>query len=194
MKKHNGNPDLCENGCGVLGNITEGNSSIQKLVCKKDGLIILVKILKDYINYDDISLLETCHGTIGVLLSSKEVYSKFYTRAVLSAVKKCYEKHKDSKQIKQVFFALTREEDAKVKDAVSKGVCTKESFPKCEDDCGCDDGIYCHKCCVEQKAFRCRTCDKDENSLKFYCETCWKKHHRGHECEEFFCPVRCATK
>ena len=94
--------------------------------------------------------------------------------------------------IKQFFLGLIREEDPRVRDAVSRGVCTKSMFTKCREECKCDENFYCPKCCVQQKAFRCYTCDKEE--IRFYCETCWERDHQGHEGEEFFYPVRCGTK
>ena len=48
--------------------------------------------------------------------------------------------------------------------------------------------VVCNK-----KQFRCFTCDKDKNEVRFYCEVCWKRDHKGHKEEEFFCPMRCAT-
>lgn len=127
-----------------------------------------------------------------MVLSSKETYSKFFTKDVLDAVRKCCEQHRDNKQIRQFFLGLAREEDPKVRDAIKRGVCTKSAFPKCSDECECDDNIYCPECCVQQKVFRCRKCDKDK--IVFYCEVCFKKYHDGHKCEEFFYPVRCGAK
>ena len=170
--------------------MSEGNSSIQKSVYEKGGLDVLLEVLKKYTNTTDV--LGSCCGVIGTVLSSRETHSKFCTDDVLRAVRECSERHKDNKKILQFLLSLTREEDPKVNDAVARGVCTKDAFPKCSDDCGSDKGYYCPKCCVQQKVFRCRTCDKEE--FKLYCEVCWKKDHQGHEGEEFFCPARCATK
>ena len=133
-----------------------------------------------------------CCGAIGTLLSSPETHSKYCTPEVIRAVEECHEKHKDSEKIKQFLLSLKREEDPRVRDAAARGVCTKEAFPKCSEECKCDNNIYCPKCCVQQKAFRCLTCDEDKT--RFYCEVCWKRDHKGHKGEEFFFPVRCATK
>lgn len=194
MNKHISSTSACEWGWGILWNISEANYSIQKEICEKKGLTTLIKILKKYNNIKnkDGDVVESCCGAIGVILSSQEIYSKFCTKSVLGEVKKCYEKYKKSEKIVQFFLGLSRKEDSKVRDAVSRGVCTKDAFPKCEDECGCDEGCYCTSCCVQQKAFKCNTCDKGK--IVLYCEVCWKKHHKGHDCEEFFCPMRCATK
>ena len=126
-----------------------------------------------------------------MVLSSPEIHSKYCTPEVVRAVEECYEKHKNSEQIKQILLSLKREEDPRVCDAIARGVCTKEAFPKCSEDCQCDENVYCSKCCVQQKAFRCLTCNKDK--IWLYCEVCWKRDHKGHKGEEFFCPVRCAS-
>ena len=170
--------------------MSERDHSIQKEICEKGGLSVLLKILKEY--SDNSGLVELCCGAIGVVLSSQETYSKYCTDEVLRVVMECSEKHKEDERIKQHLLSLTRKEDPRVTDAVARGVCTKEAFPKCENDCECDEGFYCPKCCVQQKVFRCRTCDKVK--IKVYCETCWKKDHQGHECEEFFFSTRCDSK
>ena len=192
ISTHIDNVNVCRCGCTALWNTSEGNPSIQEEVCEKGGLPVLLEVLERYA--DNTKLPASCYGAIGVILSSQKTHSKYCTPEVLDAVRKCSEKHADSKDIKQSLLGLTREEDPRVKDAVSRGVCTKDMFPKCSDECGCEDNFYCPKCCVQQKAFRCLTCDKDEIKLRFYCETCIKRDHQGHECEEFFYPVRCGTK
>lgn len=152
-----------------------------------DAIINAMKIHKDSTN-----LWEWGCGAIGTILSSQKTYSKYCTPKVLDVVKECSKKHKESDHIKHFYLGLMREEDERVTDAVSRGVCTKNAFPKCKNDCGSDRNLYCPKCCVQQKAFRCYTCDKSEDNL--YCEACWKKFHKWHKCEMFFCPARCATK
>ena len=169
-----------------------GSRSIQESICEKGGLPVLLEVLRRY--SDNQHMLESCCRAIATVLSSHETHSKFCTPDVLCAIRECSERHIDNEEIKQSYLSLTREGDARVKDAVARGVCTKETFPKCSDECKCDKNAYCPKCCVQQRAFRCRTCDKDKDKIKFYCEVCWKRDHQGHECEEFFCPVRCATK
>ena len=183
-------PDICGAGRSVLWYTSEGNSSVQEKVCEKGGLSVLLEVLEKY--SDDQSLLGPCCCAIGVILSSQKTHSKYCTPKVLDTVRNCSVLYEDDEDIGQFLLSLTREEDPRVKDAVSRGVCTKEMFPKCSDECKCDDNVYCPKCCVQQKAFRCLTCDKDE--IKLYCETCIKRDHQGHECEEFFYPVRCWTK
>ena len=190
MNTHIDNGNVCMRGCGALWNTSEGNPSIQEEVCEKGGLPVLLDVLERYA--DNTNVIESCCGAIGVILSSQKTHSKYCTPEVLDAVRKCSEKHADSKDIRQFLLGLTRVEDPKAKDAVSRGVCTKEMFPKCSDECKCDDNTYCPNCCVQQKAFRCLTCDKDK--IRFYCETCIKRDHQGHEWEEFFYPVRCGTK
>ena len=164
MNTHINNANVCKNGCSILWNIYEGNTTVQKEVCKKGVLDVLLRILKEHSNNQNI--LGSCCGAVGVVLSSPEVYSKFCTQVVIRTVEECYNKHRDSEQIKQFLLGLKREEDPRVCDSVARGVCTKEAFPKCGEDCGCDENYYCYKCCVQQKAFRCLTCDKDK--IKFY--------------------------
>ena len=181
---------VCYCGCCVLWNISDANVSLQKEVCEKGGLEVLLKVLKEHTNNENSS--SSCCAAIGTVLSSPEAHSKYCTPDVIKAVEECYGKHKDSEQIKQFLLSLKREEDPRVCDAVARGVCTKEAFPKCSKECQCDEnGYYCPKCCVQQKVFRCLTCDKDK--IMLYCEVCWKRDHQGHKGEEFFCPVRCAT-
>ena len=170
--------------------MSAGNCSIQKSVCEKGGLSAILEFMKSHSDSQD--FLEWFCGAIATVLSSQETLSEFCTPDVLRAVRECSERHSDNEKIRQFYLGLAREEDARVRDAVARGVCTKEAFPKCSDECKCDEGLYCPKCCVQQRAFMCRTCDKGKD--KFYCEVCWKRDHQGHECEEFFCPVRCATK
>ena len=190
MKTHKNDVEICKSGCIALWNISEASPQIQKDVCEKGGLSLLLDVLKMY--KDDKKLLGSCCGAIGVILSSQENHSRFFTPKVLNCVRECYERHRDSEKISQFFLGLTRAEDPRVSDAVSRGVCTKEAFPKCSDDCKCDENVYCPKCCVQQKAFRCHTCDKER--VKLYCETCRRKDHQGHDCDEFFYSVRCGTK
>ena len=176
-------------GAGLLWNISFASTKLQREVCEKGGLNVLLRVLKSH--PADEYLLGSCCSGISLVLSSPETYSKFCTPDVIRAVGECYEKHKDSEQIKQSLFSLKREEDPRVRDAVARGACTKEAFPKCNEDCSSDMGSYCLKCCVQQKVFRCLTCDKDK--IRLYCEVCWQRDHQGHKGEEFFCPVRCAT-
>ena len=189
INTHIGNANACKWGCCALGNIVEGNTSLQKGLCEKGGLEVLLMVLKENSNNEE--LLGSCCGAIGAVLSSSETHSKYCTPEVIRAVEVCHEKYKYSEDIKQFLLSLKREEDPRVLDAVARGVCTKEAFPKCSEECGSDENYYCPKCCVQQKVFRCFTCDKNGNWL--YCEVCWKRDHQGHKGEEFFYPVRCAT-
>lgn len=189
MKTHIINVKLCKRMCNTLWIMSEGSCSTQREVCEKDGLNILLEIMKKH--DDDIDLPILCCSAIGVLLSTKEVHSKYCTPDILNTVRECYEQHKSSEQLKQFLLGITREEDERVKKAVTKNICTKEAFPKCSDNCKCDENRYCSRCFVQQKVFRCRTCDKNE--MKLYCETCWKRDHQGHDCEEFFHSMRCSA-
>ena len=189
VNTHINNPGVCENGCGMLWNMSYGSASLKKQVCKKGGLAVLLKVLREH--SDNANISETCCGAIGTMLSSPETHIKYCTPEVIRAVEECYEKHGGSEEIKKFLLSLKREEDPRVCDAVARGVCTKEAFPKCSKECKCDEGYYCPKCCVQQKVFRCLTCDKSK--IRLYCEVCWKRDHQGHKGEEFFCPVRCAT-
>lgn len=187
IRAYNNNPEICKIGCIILWNISEFKCPAQQEVCEKKGLNTILELLET--NEQDLELTSLCFCTIGIILSSQESYSKFCTQEILGAIKKYNEEHKDSEELNKVFLGLIREEDPKVKEAVSKGVCTKDMFPKCGILCGCDEGFYCPNCWVQQKVFRCYTCDKDKN--KFYCESCWKRDHKEHDCAEFFFPVRC---
>lgn len=194
MKAHIDDVEVCKQGCSILWSMPEGSCAIQKEACEKGGLAILLEVLRKHNSNSNatVDLLEACCGAIGIVLSSHEVYSKYCTQDVLGTVRECYERHKESEQIKQFLLGLTREGDARVQEAVAGGVCTKEGFPKCRYGCECDENIYCPQCCAQQKVFRCYSCDKNE--VRLYCETCWKKEHQMHDCEEFFYPVRCKTK
>ena len=183
------NANVCHQGCVALWNMSYGSTLFQKEACEKGRLAVLLKVLKRHSKNED--LMDTCCATVGTVLSSPETHTKYCTPEVIKAVEACYEKHKGSEQINQFLLSLKRDEDLRVCDAVARSVCTKEAFPKCSEECQCDDNIYCPKCCVQQKAFRCLTCDKDGNWL--YCEVCWKRDHQGHKGEEFFYSARCAT-
>ena len=135
---------------------------------------------------------DVCCNAIGTVLSSQKTHIKYCTPEVIRAVEECYEKHKGSELIKQFLLGLKREEDPRVCDAVARGVCTKEVFPKCSEECQCDENVYCPKCCVLQKMFKCLTCENCKTET--YCEVCWKRDHKEHKGEEFFCPTRCSTK
>lgn len=187
LKKERINYAAQRAGCCFLLNISEGNRLFQKVICEKGGLDVFLEIIKD--EYED--LTKICCGAIWVVLSSPENFSNYCTPAVLSDIEELHKEREEIERINHLVLCVKREEDPRVRDAVSRGVCTKEAFPECGNDCGCDEGFYCYDCCVPQKAFRCFTCDKDRN--RFYCEVCWKRDHQGHEGEEFFCPVRCAT-
>lgn len=190
MQMHKGDSYICCSGCTTLWEMLYASGSLQKKVCKKGGLNVLLNILKCHMN--NVETLELCCGAIGIILSSQEAFSDYDAPKILNAVKKCRMKYKDSMKIKQSLLGIAREEDTKVIDAILRGVCTKRFFPKCSDDCMCDENVYCPKCCVQQRAFRCYTCDPTE--IKLYCETCWERDHQGHKCEEFFYSVRCATE
>ena len=194
METHAGNAAVCQGGCWALRNMSTGNRSVQKSVCEKGGLSALLGALGGCSNSSSGQgmLAACCCGAIGAVLSSQETHTKFCTPDVLRAARECRERHGGDEMVRQSCLGLAREEDAGVRAAAARGVCTKEAFPRCSDKCKCDEGAYCPRCCAQQRAFRCRTCDKSE--VRFYCEACWERDHQGHEGEEFFCPVRCATK
>ena len=154
---------------------------------------VLLEVLKKH--GGNKSVLESCCRVIGIVLSSQETHSRFCTDDVLRAVRECSERHKDNEEIKHILLELLREEDPRVKDAVARGVCTKKVFQKWTyiRSGDCEYGL-CAEICVQQKVFRYRTCDKDKEEVKLYCEVCWKKDHQGHECEEFFYSAKCGTK
>ena len=189
INTHINNAGVCENGCGLFWNFSFSSTLLQREVLEKGGLAVLLDVLKRH--SDNVPISEECCAALRTVLSSPETHSKYCTPEVIRAVEECYGKHKDSERIKQSLLSIKREEDPRVRDAVARDVCTKEALPKCSDDCGSDKGGYCPKCCVQQKVFRCLTCDKDGDWV--YCEVCWKRDHQGHKGEEFFCPVRCAT-
>lgn len=179
-----------EEGCRVLCYISGGNSSIQRHICERGGLIILLKILKRYDGNQGI--LEACCGAIEGVLSSQETRTEFLTKNVLGAVQEFREGHKRDGRIQQLFLSLKELEDPRVLYSIEEGKCTNEAYPKCREECGCEEGVYCIKCCVQQRMFRCYTCDRTE--VKFYCEVCWKRDHEFHLGKTFFFPGRCATK
>ena len=187
MNAHINNPSVCFRGCTVFWNLAYANTFFQKEVCEKGGLNTLLRVL--WYHLDSKSLLGPCCSAIGVILSSHETHSKFCTPEVIRAVEECYEKHKDSEVIRQFLLGLKREEDPRVCSSVERSVCTKEGFPKCSEGCRCDKNVYCPKCFVQQKTFRCFTCEIGQ--IKMCCEVCWKRDHQGHHGKEFFFPVGC---
>ena len=180
---------ICCYGLILVDRILSGDAELQNEFCENGGIRELIRILTNFKYILDVS--EKCSEVIAKAISSPEVYAKYYTRDILKAVDESCEVHSGSVVLRQALNSILRKEDPRVRDAVSRGVCTKEAFPECNEDCRCDENVYCPNCCVQQKAFRCLTCDKDETRL--YCETCWKRDHQGHKGEEFFCPVICAT-
>lgn len=191
LKAHENNEDLCRIVCIVLLNIGEANHRNQIDICEKGGLDALIRILKKY--HGAPQLISACFCAIAMNLSSQETHAKFCTPEVLGAVKERYEKFEASGGAEHFYFTVTREEDPRVKEAVSKGICTNKLL-KCDSNCRYEEDNYCFKCCAQQKVFRCHTCDKDVYKVNYYCETCHRKNHNGHNCEEFFYPVKCATK
>lgn len=151
---------------------------------------VIVNAVKTHIS--NIAICKNGCGAIGSILSSQKNYTKYCTPNILELAKECKERHMESEENKCFFLGLMREEDPRIRDAVSRGVCTKSVIPGCKNDCEFDKNVYCPKCCIHQKVFRCYTCDENEN--KFYCETCWDKFHKTHKCGAFFCPVKCATE
>lgn len=192
MKEYESDVYICRRGCYAIKKITEASYSAQQVFFDKGGMSVLLRILKRHEN--NIEALDPCFCAIGVVLSASEVASKYCNEDVIKAITECYKDYIGFTKFTHFFDGLIRKENSLVKEAVLKGVCTKDMFPKCDDNCGSDKNYYCLKCCVQQKAFRCLTCDSDKKSLSLYCEVCWKKHHQGHEYEEFFYPIRCATK
>ena len=191
INTHIDNAGVCEYGCKALMSITEGNASLEKEVCEKEGLAVLLRVLREHT--DNVYISEKCCGVIGVILSSPDTHPKCCTPEVIRAVEECYEKHEYSEKIEQALLSLKREEDPRVCDAVARSVCTKEAFQECSEECRCDydENYYCPMCRVQQKVFRCLTCDKGK--IRFYCEVCWQRDHQEHNGEEFFFPVSCAT-
>lgn len=183
--------NTCGSGCFALYWTLRANHSNQKYSCEKGCINLLIGILSIHGSHKLLS--KACCMTLGSVLSSDGLHSKYCTEDALNAVQECCGTHEDSEEILPLLLSLMREEDPRVKDAVSRNVCTNEVIPKCGDgdDCDLDGDDYCPKCCVQQKAFRCFTCDKE---VKYYCETCWRRNHQGHKGEEFFYPVRCSTK
>ena len=192
LKRYGVNPNVSLYGCFAISNISEADYSAQKEVCERGGVDTLLDILMLHSGSSK-EVCEICCWTLSVILSSQNTHSRFCTDDVLDPVQECCEVYEDSEKVLQSLLSLMRGDDQRVTDAVARGVCTKETFPKCGDDCGCDEDVYCPKCFVQQRAFRCLTCE-DKDKVKLYCETCWKRDHQGHECEEFFYPVRCSTK
>lgn len=192
MKEQENDEDVCRAISSMLRNISPGSYLVQKAICEKGGLEILLNILEKH--GDDGVIILRVFIAICSILSSQEMHSKYYTGDVSSVAKQYYEEYPNEKLITILYRALTREDDSWAKEAVSRDICTGEAYPKCEKECNDDTGLPCSGCWIQQKVYRCYTCDTDGCKVKFYCERCWKKYHQGHECEEFFCPARCATK
>lgn len=157
---------------------------------KKAIIDVVVGIMKNHVN--DLSVCENGCAVIGTIFSFEETSLQNYKSDAFKVVKECSEKHKESEKIKCFFLGLMREKDKRVIDAISKGVCTKSEFPGCTAGCEFNKNLYCSKCCIQQNTYRCYECDPNKNV--FYCETCWMKYHKGHKCEKFFFPIRCATE
>lgn len=181
---------VCYSGCGVLWNTSTGIKSIQEDAVLKGGLVLLLSVIEKY--GDNMKIMEKCCAAMGTLLSSTNVWEKFCSDVVVDAVEKCHRRFNDSKIITQFYLGLKRTNDPYASSAISMGFCTKEKYEKCSAFCRCDDGVYCPNCYVQQKGYRCITCDKGEPKL--YCKACWEKDHKGHKGEEFFCPMRCASQ
>lgn len=189
MIKHIKNESICGYGCGALKNILEANQATQNYACEKGCVNIILGILKVYRNH--LYVCEEGVGTLGIALSSQSTHSRFYKEEVRRVVQDCRDRHKGSVKILHVFMGLTRNADQRVLKAVARSACTKKVLPRCGSGCKYDERGYCSSCCVQQKAYRCLTCDGSK--VKLYCETCWKKNHQGHQCEEFFYPTKCGT-
>lgn len=189
MNVHTNNEYLCEFGYSILHSILEANFTAQKYVCEKGHIDTLLKVL--VIHKDDRDMCKKYCRILSIIFSSNELHSKFYKKDVLNAVRKCYKIHKNSWTIFMCLSSFVRAEDPNIKNAIKYDICTEDVFAKC-DKCESDENGYCPKCCVQQKVFRCFTCDKEE--VRMYCEVCWKRDHQGHRGEEFFYPTRCATK
>lgn len=173
--------------CNAIWGAVEGSYKVQSVACTVGIVSTLLDMMKTPDVIDDCS--DEVIGALGVLFSSNKSLSEYCTPGVLSEIEAFCGEHCRSDQSRMFLLGIKREEDPRVRDAISRGVCTKDAFPKCADSCLCDENYYCEKCCVQQKVFRCLECDKD--TFNFYCETCWNKAHKGHKCEEFFYPVRC---
>ena len=183
LKDHYTDKSVLIMGCIALYNMSEANSAVQRLICEKGGVKTLCDIIKR--NKENEEVLGECLSTLGVLISSKELHERYFGE--LSVDLKEY----SNKEIRLPFFGISREMHSMIQDAIRENVCTNTKIKKCEA-CKFDENIYCAKCCVQQEAFRCHTCDKTE--IKLYCKVCREQNHQGHDCEDFFYPVRCATK
>lgn len=187
VQAHPENEEVCHSVSSAIWSIVEGSTEIQNIACSNNIPSLLLDILK--IPDADEKTAGSVVGALGSLFSSSETLSKYCNSDVFGVVEECCKKYSESDELKMHLLGLKREEDPKVRDAISRGVCTKDAFPKCSDDCMCDENFFCEKCFVQQKVFRCLECDKDV--LNLYCEVCWNKAHKGHKCEEFFYPNRC---
>lgn len=178
---------VCIHGCTMLTDISSTNSTIQNDLCEKGCISILLDSLKKQIDQEGICELYCL--VIEYVLSSQYVYNKFFTHDIFNAVEECYKKHKTSIGIQRTLSVLMREKNENVELAVARSICTMETLPECDEYK--DNIFYSSFCNVQQKGFRCFTCDKEKSKL--YCETCWKRDHQEHECEVFFIPMKCAT-
>ena len=170
--------------------ITKTNVANQRQACESGCIEVLLKMLTENSNKD--GLIKKCYMVLGCVLSNQEVYAEYCTPQVIETVKKAVSRRNDCKDAEMFLKSLERKEDERVKECVAKGVCMKTAFPRCARNCRSDEGFLCPDCCVQQKCYKCLDCEKDK--AKFYCEVCWNKYHKDHNCAEFFYPVRCTSE
>ena len=148
-------------GVYALLELSEGNSATQEEICKKGGLTGLFYVLRECGEGSYAYWL----SVVEMLFSTEEVLSKYCTTEILDAVRELSEMDRDNELIKRLLLSITRQEDPGIRDAVARGMCTKEYFNKYYLDWGWVNYGY-WRSCADQRAFRCLTCDKDK--IKFY--------------------------
>ena len=151
METHAGNAVVCQGGCWALRNMSTGNRSAQESVCEKGGLSALLGVLRGCSGGSGQGMLAACCcGAIATVLSSQATHSRFCTPDVLRAARECSGRYGGDEMLRQPCLGLAREEDAGVRAAAARGVCTKEAFPRCSGKCKCDEGAYCPRCCAAE--------------------------------------------
>lgn len=185
LNGHSNDITVCNTGCNVLRSILEGDAIAQKRFYKLDGIKILFGVFKNHEN--KLIVAGPCFSAIGVACSSGGMGVVYKIHGL---PEKIVEKLSANQYFSKYIFTIFRSENSLVRKAIKKKLCTNDLIPKCNDKCAYDEGRYCCKCCVQQRVFRCHTCETKE--IKFYCETCWANSHMDHKYVEFFFPTRCS--
>lgn len=191
MRKYPENHFVQSYGLTCLWNSTWGVSRNKVIAAEAGGVSVILEAMNNHL--DKVRIQKAGCGALENILSLDATHTGYCSSDVISTLERAQARYPDCTKISQVLSSLKRIQDPRVADAIARSVCTKVAFPKCVDrDCGCDDNIYCPKCCVQQNVYRCLDCD-GEYSIRIYCQVCWQKHHADHKCVKMFVSSRCCT-